>query len=151
MLSVNIYSVAEQPFQDRNGVRHAVYSGAAFAVGGNLPGNYTVVRQVNIHFSRLVIGEHGELAADGEALEPQDDDFNARMSLMETLSLLETSKQEYDGVARLGIEALALKLQGMRVKDIAEIYHVPPSHVGAWISRSAAKLRCDPRFLASLL
>ena len=69
----------------------------------------------------------------------------------ETLSLLEASKQEYDGVARLGIEALALKLQGMRVTDIAEIYHVPPSHVGAWISRSAAKLRCDPRFLASLL
>lgn len=103
------------------------------------------------HFSRLIIGEHGELAADGEALEPQADDFDARMSLVETLSLLEASKQEYDGVARLGIEALALKLQGMRVTDIAEIYHVPPSHVGAWISRSAAKLRCDPRFLASLL
>lgn len=86
------------------------------------------------------------MAADGEALEPQADDFDARMSLVETLSLLEASKQEYDGVARLGIEALALKLQGMRVTDIAEIYHVPPSHVGAWISRSAAKLRCDPRF-----
>ena len=68
------------------------------------------------HFSRLIIGEHGELAADGEALEPQADDFDAR-----------------------------------RVTDIAEIYRVPPSHVGAWISRSATKLRCDPRFLASLL
>lgn len=66
------------------------------------------------HFSRLIIGEHGELAADGEALEPQADDFDAHMSLVETLSLLEASKQEYDGVTRLGIEALALKLQGMR-------------------------------------
>lgn len=103
------------------------------------------------HFSRLIIGEHGELAADGEALEPQADDFDAHMSLVETLSLLEASKQEYDGVTRLGIEALALKLQGMRVTDIAEIYRVPPSHVGAWISRSATKLRCDPHFLASLL
>lgn len=102
-------------------------------------------------FSRLIIGEHGELAADGEALEPQSDAFDAQVSLMETLSLLEASKQDYDGVARLGIEALALKLQGMRVTDIAELYQVPPSHVGAWISRSAAKLRSDPRFLASLL
>ena len=72
-------------------------------------------------------------------------------NLMETLSLLEASNQDYDGVARLGIEALALKLQGMRVTDIAELYQVPPSHVGAWISRSVAKLRSDPRFLASLL
>ena len=102
-------------------------------------------------FSRLIIGEHGELAADGEALEPQSDAFDAQVSLMETLSLLEASKQDYDGVARLGIEALALKLQGMRVTDIAELYQVPPSHVGAWISRSVAKLRSDPRFLASLL
>ena len=55
-------------------------------------------------------------------------------------------RQDYDGVARLGIEALALKLQGMRVTDIAELYQVPPSHVGAWISRSVAKLRSDPAF-----
>ena len=102
-------------------------------------------------FSRLVIGEHGELAADGAALEPQVDEFDTHVSLIETLSLLEASKQDYDGVARLGIEALALKLQGMRLTDIAELYHVPPSHVGAWISRSTAKLRSDSKFLQSLL
>lgn len=102
-------------------------------------------------FSRLVIGEHGELAADGAALEPQVDEFGTHVSLIETLSLLEASKQDYDGVARLGIEALALKLQGMRLTDIAELYHVPPSHVGAWISRSTAKLRSDSKFLQSLL
>lgn len=102
-------------------------------------------------FSRLVIGEHGELAADGAALEPQVDEFDTHVSLIETLSLLEASKQDYDGVARLGIEALALKLQGMRHTDIAELYHVPPSHVGAWISRSTAKLRSDSKFLQSLL
>ena len=38
-------------------------------------------------FSRLIIGEHGELAADGEALEPRPDAFDAQVSLMETLSL----------------------------------------------------------------
>lgn len=110
-------------------------------------------RQVCSHgrrVSRLVIGEHGELAADGAQLEPEADDFEARVSLMETLALLETCKQNYHGVTRLGIEALALKIQGMRVTDIAALYQVPPSHVGAWISRSAAKLRCDPGFLSGI-
>ena len=102
-------------------------------------------------FSRLIIGEHGELAADGEALESRPDTFNTQVSLIETLSLLDACKKDYDGVTRLGIEALALKLQGMRVTDIAELYQVPPSHVGAWISRSTAKLRRDSKFLKSLL
>ena len=102
-------------------------------------------------FSRLIIGEHGELAADGEALESRPDAFDTQVSLIETLSLLDACKKDYDGVTRLGIEALALKLQGMRVTDIAELYQVPPSHVGAWISRSTAKLRRDSKFLKSLL
>lgn len=102
-------------------------------------------------YSRLILGEHGELAADGEAVSFEADDFNAQMSLMETLSLLEASKQDYDGVARLGIEALTLKVQGMCVTDIAKLYRVPPSHVGAWISRAISKLRGDPKFLKSLL
>ena len=86
-----------------------------------------------------------------KVLEAQSDVFDAQVSLMETLSLLEASKQDYDGVARLGIEALALKLQGMRVTDIANSTRFRPPMVGAWISRSVAKLRSDPRFLASLL
>lgn len=72
-------------------------------------------------------------------------------SRLETLDLLEASKQNYQGVARLGIEALALKVQGMRITDIAALYQVPPSHVGAWISRSLEKLRNDPDFLTCLL
>lgn len=109
------------------------------------------VCEKNKKCSRLILGEHGELAADGEALPFEADDFDTQMSLLETLSLLEASKQDYDGVARLGIEALALKIQGMRVTDIAKRYQVPPSHVGAWISRAISKLRGDPKFLKSLL
>ena len=100
--------------------------------------------------SRLVIGEHGELAADGEELDIQADNFDSDISLMETLDLLESCKQDYCGVARLGIEAIALRIQGMRVIDIAKLYQVPPSHVGAWISRSATKLRQNPKFLSSI-
>lgn len=44
-------------------------------------------------FSRLIIGEHGELAADGEALEPRSDAFDTQVSLIETLSLLDACKK----------------------------------------------------------
>lgn len=44
-------------------------------------------------FSRLIIGEHGELAADGEALEPRSDAFDSQVSLIETLSLLDACKK----------------------------------------------------------
>ena len=98
----------------------------------------------------LIIGEQGELAADGEQVDQPDDHFDSHLSRLETLDLLEASKQNYQR-ARLGIEALALKVQGMRITDIAALYQVPPSHVGAWISRSLEKLRNDPDFLTCLL
>ena len=65
------------------------------------------------HVSRLIIGEQGELAADGEQVDQPDDHFDSHLSRLETLDLLEASKQNYQGVARLGIEALALKVQGI--------------------------------------
>lgn len=100
---------------------------------------------------RLMIGEHGELTAGGKVLTPQMDEFISKTSLVETLSLLDACKKDYDGVSRLGIEALSLKIQGMRVSDIAELYHVPPSHVGAWISRASSKLRSSAHFAKGLL
>lgn len=60
------------------------------------------------HVSRLIIGEQGELAADGEQVDQPDDHFDSHLSRLETLDLLEASKQNYQGVARLGIEALTL-------------------------------------------
>ena len=98
------------------------------------------------HFSRLEFGEHGELLADGSVVH-QVDKFRAHISMMETLSLLESRKQDYSGIARLGIEALELKIKGNRIKEIAQMYGVPPAHVGAWISRSVEKLRKDQEFL----
>ena len=92
-----------------------------------------------------------KICSQGEQLEQPDDHFDSHLSRLETLDLLEASKQNYQGVARLGIEALALKVQGMRITDIAALYQVPPSHVGAWISRSLEKLRNDPDFLTCLL
>lgn len=101
------------------------------------------------HFIRLELGEHGELLVDGEALQ-QADEFNSHLSMMETIALLESRKKDYRGVARLGIEALELKIKGNSIKEIAGMYQVSSSNVGAWISRAAKKLRDDPEFLKSI-
>ncbi|MCX4273595.1 MAG: sigma-70 family RNA polymerase sigma factor [Acetatifactor sp.] len=100
-------------------------------------------------FIRLDIGEHGELTAGGLPLQ-QTDDFEAQISMLETVQLLESRARDYQGVARLGIKALELKIRGMSITEIAELYHVPPSHVGAWITRSKQKLRKDPLFLSGI-
>ena len=116
-------------------------------------GLYSYCRKINANesrFSRIRIGENGEMIADGQPV-MQPDAFARHISLMETLELLESRRYAYNGVARLGIEALELKLQGLTVTEIAELYEVPPAHVGAWISRSLQKLRSDTNFLSGLL
>lgn len=65
------------------------------------------------------------------------------VSQMYVARILEHAKCTYSGVAKLGIEALELKIKGYSGTDIAKLYHTKPNHVGAWISRAAEKLRSD--------
>lgn len=101
------------------------------------------------HFTRLGVGKHGELTAEGSVLQ-QPDDFESRISMLEVMQLLESRARDYNGVTRLGIKALELKIRGMSITEIAKLYDVPPSHVGAWITRSKQKLRKDPLFLSGI-
>ena len=101
-------------------------------------------------FTYLTVGDQGELLADGEPVLPPDD-FHAQVNMIETLDLLAYAEMKYQGVTKLGIEALKLKLKGISVSEIASLYHVPPPHVGAWISRATQKLRKDTPFLSGLL
>ena len=71
------------------------------------------------------------------------DDADALTDRLDTAALLERCKRRYSGVARLGVEALELKMQGFSGADIARLCHTKPSHVGAWISRAAQKIRKD--------
>ena len=48
-------------------------------------------------------GEHGELVADGAAIDHVDES-SAHISMLETLLLLESRKQDYSGIARLGMK-----------------------------------------------
>lgn len=63
-------------------------------------------------------------------------------------ALLGRLKGKYSGVAKLGIEALELKIKGLDGAEIAALYGVQSNHVSAWISRAAQKLRKDEQFLA---
>lgn len=100
-------------------------------------------------FSPADIENYGELALSRSSSE-QTESFNHQLSMLETIDLLESRKHDYHGIALLGIEALELKIQGNSITDIAALYQVPSSHVGAWISRAAAKLRKDPKFMADI-
>lgn len=73
-----------------------------------------------------------------------------RISELYVACVLEHGKRTYGGVAKLGIEALELKIKGYSGTDIARLCHTKPNHVGAWISRAAEKLRSDPAAMGLL-
>ncbi len=83
---------------------------------------------------------------DGTSVIPEPsvkDDSDALIDRLDTAALLVDCKRRYTGVARLGIEALELKVNGYSGSDIARLYDVKPNHVGAWISRAVQKMRKD--------
>ena len=100
------------------------------------------------HVAQLAVDEDGNLI--GRDPFVADESVETHSSEMETLELLHTHAAKYSGVARLGIEALGLKVKGMSIAEIATLYDVPPAHVGAWISRGKEKLRQDRTFMSSI-
>ena len=66
---------------------------------------------------------------------------------MDVMQLLHRLKRQYTGTARLGIEAIELKVKGYSGKEIAAMYGVKPNLVGAWISRAKQKLRQNLVFI----
>ena len=50
-------------------------------------------------------------------------------------------KNRYHGTARIGIEAMELRVRGYSCADIAKLYQKKPNYIGACISRAAEKLR----------
>lgn len=71
------------------------------------------------------------------------DGVDELLSRMDAADFLVDCKQRYRGVARLGVEALQLKVKGLSGADIARLYGARPNQVGAWISRAAQKIRND--------
>ena len=73
-----------------------------------------------------------------------------QLAEVDALSLLESAKQQYDGVARLGIEAMQLKFIGLSNTDIAAHYGVKANYLGAAVHRAAERLKANSEFLKSI-
>lgn len=56
-------------------------------------------------------------------------------------ALLSHFRNRYHGTARLGIEAMELRVRGYSCADIAKLYQKKPNYIGVCISRAAEKLR----------
>ena len=78
------------------------------------------------------------------------DESNCYIDKIEIIDFLQSVKLSYNGTARLGIEALKLRIEGYTVTEISDFYSVAPNLVGAWISRAVQKLRKDSHFIAEI-
>ena len=63
------------------------------------------------------------------------------VSASSTLASTVWFKNRYHGTARIGIEAMELRVRGYSCADIAKLYQKKPNYIGACISRAAEKLR----------
>lgn len=63
------------------------------------------------------------------------------------LEALQQAKERYTGTALKGIEAIEMKMQGYRGKDIAQIYQVKANYISACVSRAKKCLQKDKIFL----
>lgn len=115
-----------------------------------------VIRNRLLDYCRRVVRQHNSLPtvsldipADEEYSRPRQraetvcDDTPEWDTLIQMQQLFEHGKRTYNGVAQLGVEALELKCKGLTGADIARLYNTSPTHVGAWISRAASKLKKD--------
>lgn len=75
--------------------------------------------------------------------------WKTTMDQIEIQNVLDSVKLRYHGITRRGIEAIALRAQGKSMRQIASSYHVPDTHICAWVSRAAKKLRQDREFLSA--
>lgn len=101
----------------------------------------------NKHYLQLEINECGDVILPAEEYRGS---LQSQIDLLEIIDLLKSAEDSYTGVARLGVQSLAQRVQGFGVTEIANTYQVPVSHVGAWISRASSKLRSDEAFLAAI-
>lgn len=108
------------------------------------------VYQYESRFFPLKADEHGNpLPLPDDHIEA--DTFVQRVEMIEILDLLSFYAQQYRGTAKRGIEALSWKMQGMSISEIADTLQIPPSYVGAWISKAKTALRRNPEFRQTIL
>ena len=107
-------------------------------------------RAMNYRLQRSVDAgsEEGEVLFD--LLAHTTVDFEAEVTDDSAMAALRACKEKYQGVARKGVEAIELKLQGYESVEIADLYGTTVNNVNAWISRARNKLRNEPALMGIL-
>ena len=108
---------------------------------------YDACRRANRIYSRQLYLD-ATLTEDGETAFADQLAKTPPSSPKGLIPLLQEIQKEYGGIAAKGIQALLLREAGYSSNDIAEMYHVKPNHISAWVSRASSRLRKDPRILA---
>ena len=118
-----------------------------------------VVKNGLVSYCRAVWGKQKNTAdmEDSQLISLGEDDHSLRYAMgqdpeavladAEIFGLLESVKTEYSGIARLGIEALELKVKGYTGAEVAKLWGVSQNNVGAWISRAKKKLSENEGFV----
>lgn len=107
-------------------------------------------RAMNYRIQRTVDADSEDGGTLLDSLSYTHVDFTAAIADDTAMAALRACKENYHGVARKGVEAIELKLQGYESSEIAELYGTTINNVNAWISRARSKLRTDPRLLENL-
>jgi RNA polymerase sigma factor (sigma-70 family) len=77
-------------------------------------------------------------------------DYESIIDSLTAEQILARLKQQYTGVVKLGIEAIELKLLGVRSSEIAARYGTTVNNVNAWISKARKKLQTEETFLNAI-
>lgn len=111
----------------------------------------TVVRNRLIDYCRDVMAKENQLPTISfDSLAEKGWESGGEQCTLDAISkwdacrFLTERKRRYTGAARLGIEALLLKItDGYGVTDIAKLYGAKPNQVGAWISKAKKRILAD--------
>lgn len=131
---------AAASYDGRKGVQFATYAG--MVIRNHLLDHCRVLQSKGRSAQVISLDDCGEDGLSRGQLAAYDD-TDRQMDRLCMAQFLEHGRRNYSGTARLGIEAMELKVMGYSGSDIARLYGVKPNLVGAWISRAAEKLRHD--------
>ena len=119
-------------------------------------GLYNYCKRINSQQKRIIplfdapIDPHDEDGDTRESILADEDDYEDLISQMDVMALLESAQNRYEGITRMGIEALILKTKGYTGADIANLWGVKQNNLGSWISRAKTKLLKDEQFMSGL-
>ena len=68
----------------------------------------------------------------------------------DAVQIFQKRKEEFTGVAKAGVEAMELRMEGYTTAEIAEMYGTTRNNITAWIARARKRLTADKELMSAL-